>query len=110
LGGHELLVENSLPLGVTPTATYAESAFQLSTDDQLTLLTDGVLEARKADGELFGFARTESIILQPVAEIAHAAEGFGQKDDITVLSLTRQTSGKKPDLSPQTSEWLPSTA
>jgi serine phosphatase RsbU (regulator of sigma subunit) len=90
LGGHELPVTNGLPLGLTTSASYAESAFQLSPDDRLTLLTDGVLEARRVTGELFGFARTASISAQPADKIAHAAEQFGQRDDITVLSLTRQ--------------------
>jgi serine phosphatase RsbU (regulator of sigma subunit) len=90
LGGHELPVTNGLPLGLTASASYAKSAFQLSPDDRLTLLTDGVLEARRVTGELFGFARTASISAQPADKIAHAAEQFGQRDDITVLSLTRQ--------------------
>jgi hypothetical protein len=90
LGGYEMPVANGLPLSLTAAATYAESAHQLSPGDQLTLLTDGVLEARNANGELFGFARTASISIQPVHEIANAAEQFGQRDDITVLSLIRQ--------------------
>jgi len=90
LAGHEVPVYNGLPLGLMHSTQYTESAFQLSPDDHLTLLTDGVLEARKADGELFGFERTASMSTHPAAEIARAAEQFGQRDDITVLSLTRQ--------------------
>jgi hypothetical protein len=106
LGGQEMPVANGLPLGLTAAATYAESSLQLSPDDQLTLLTDGVLEARKATGELFGFARTASISGQPVHEIVHAAEQFGQRDDITVLSLIRQKS--KGAVEPAT--WSTATA
>jgi serine phosphatase RsbU (regulator of sigma subunit) len=54
---------------------------------QLTLITDGVLEARSAEGELFGFERTGSISTQPAEEIARAAQSFGQQDDITVLTV-----------------------
>jgi hypothetical protein len=90
LGGQEVPVANGLPLGLTAEAAYAESALQLAFHDQLTLFTDGVLEARRATGELFGFARMASISTEPAHEIARAAAQFGQRDDITVLSLTRQ--------------------
>jgi hypothetical protein len=90
MGGCEMPVANGIPLGLTAAATYAESVIQLSPDEQLTLFTDGVLEARKASGELFGFARMASISAEPAHEIASAAEQFGQHDDITVLSLIRQ--------------------
>ena len=56
----------------------------------MTLLTDGVLEARTANGDLFGFERSASLSMQPAAKIAAAAQEFGQEDDITVLSLTRK--------------------
>lgn len=55
---------------------------------QLTLLTDGVVEARDADGKLFGFGRTAALSTQPAEEIARAAQQFGQEDDITVLTLS----------------------
>jgi len=110
LGGQEMRVANGLPLGLTAAATYAESALQLSPDDQLTLLTDGVLEARKATGELFGFARTASISAQPVHKIAHAAEQFGQRDDITVLSLIRQPLRQKSKETLEPGTWSTATA
>jgi hypothetical protein len=110
LGGHEMPVANGLPLGLTTAATYQESAHQLSPNDQLTLLTDGVLEARKANGELFGFARTASISVRPVDEIAHAAEQFGQRDDITVLSLTRQPFRQKSKGPAESTTWSTATA
>jgi serine phosphatase RsbU (regulator of sigma subunit) len=97
LAGHEVPVHNGLPLGLMPSTQYTESAFQLSLDDHLTLLTDGVLEARKPNGELFGFERTASLSTQTAAEIARVAEQFGQRDDITVLSLTRQAYSEKPE-------------
>jgi serine phosphatase RsbU (regulator of sigma subunit) len=54
-------------------------------------MTDGVVEARSASGELFGFERTAFISTQSADEIAAAAQAFGQEDDITVLTLTLQT-------------------
>jgi serine phosphatase RsbU (regulator of sigma subunit) len=55
---------------------------------QLTLLSDGVVEARNSAGELFGFDRTQAISGQSAQNIAGAAQAFGQEDDITVLTLT----------------------
>jgi hypothetical protein len=88
LGGHELPLESGLPLGLEPGAVYAETAFRLGESQQLTLVTDGVVEARSKSGELFGFDRTAAISNNSSESIAHAAEDFGQQDDITVLTLT----------------------
>jgi serine phosphatase RsbU (regulator of sigma subunit) len=55
----------------------------------LTLLSDGVVEARDAQGSLFGFARTRGLSAQTATAIAAAALQFGQEDDITVLTVTR---------------------
>jgi serine phosphatase RsbU (regulator of sigma subunit) len=85
----ELELENGLPLGLAESATYDESTFGLAENEQLTLLTDGVVEARNATGELFGFERTRAISSQPAEKIAQTTQAFGQVDDITVLTLTR---------------------
>ena len=87
LNGTELACENGLPLGLAAETTYAETTHQLATAQQLTLLTDGVIEARNAAGELFGFERTADISHEPASKIAQAAQTFGQDDDITVLTL-----------------------
>ena len=84
-----MAVENGLPLGVSDDATYSESSFRLIEGEQLTLMTDGVAEARGKGGELFGFARTQAISNQPAEDIALAAQSFGQEDDISVISVTR---------------------
>ena len=46
-----------------------------------------MVEARNADGELFGFDRAQEISGKPAAQIAEAAARFGQEDDITVLTI-----------------------
>jgi sigma-B regulation protein RsbU (phosphoserine phosphatase) len=84
-----VLVEGSLPLGLSADTVYAESTFILAEDTQLTLITDGVVEARDRNGELFGFERTSAISAQTAGSIAHAAQQFGQEDDITVVTVTR---------------------
>ncbi|HWG20168.1 MAG TPA: PP2C family protein-serine/threonine phosphatase [Terracidiphilus sp.] len=93
--GKELQLENGLPLGISADTIYAEAAFQLSPEQQLTFLTDGVIEARDKAGALFGFERSASLSTQPAEAIAQAAQAFGQDDDITVISVTR-TAGLNP--------------
>jgi serine phosphatase RsbU (regulator of sigma subunit) len=69
---------------------YAESTFMLAENTQLTLITDGVVEARDRNGELFGFERTSATTVQSAESIADAAQQFGQEDDITVVTVTRK--------------------
>jgi stage II sporulation SpoE-like protein/beta-galactosidase-like protein len=95
--GEEMAVEPGLPLGLLADATYAETRYQLAPNDRLTFVSDGVLEATNARGELYGFARTQSISTESAEDIAQAAQAFGQEDDITVLALTR-TVGLNPAL------------
>lgn len=90
LVGAEVPVEGSLPLGLSPDTVYAESTFVLAEDMQLTLVTDGVVEARDRNGALFGFERTSAISVQSATSIAYAAQQFGQEDDITVVTVTRK--------------------
>ncbi len=88
LSGRELPLKNALPLGLAADTAYAESTFELVANQQLTLLTDGVIEARDKDGALLGFDRSAVLSIQPAETIARAAQGFGQNDDITVLTLS----------------------
>lgn len=88
LAGEELPLESGLPLGLSEETIYVESVFRIAPGEQLTLLTDGVVEAREKTGTLFGFERTAALSTQPAGAIAAAAQAFGQDDDITVLSLT----------------------
>jgi serine phosphatase RsbU (regulator of sigma subunit) len=86
--GAEVPVDSGFPLGIVAAAQYTENAIQLNPEDTLTLLSDGVLEARNPSGELFGFDRTRDLSTESAAQIAAAAQAFGQEDDITVLTLT----------------------
>lgn len=88
LNGEEMPLESELPLGIVSGIEYAETVVELAFGDVILMLTDGVVEAQSASGELFGFDRTRTISLQPAAQIASAAQAFGQNDDITVLSIT----------------------
>jgi serine phosphatase RsbU (regulator of sigma subunit) len=81
-------VDGGLPLGLASGSTYSESRFRIEPDQQLTILTDGVVEARDSSGQLFGFDRTRAISGFQASKIAEIAQAFGQEDDITVLTLT----------------------
>jgi hypothetical protein len=89
IAGKDLPLSNGLPLGLAADTTFAECFFKLAVGEQLTLLTDGVVEARDKDGALFGFEATAALSTQSAEAIAEAAQSFGQEDDITVLSITR---------------------
>jgi sigma-B regulation protein RsbU (phosphoserine phosphatase) len=84
--GAELAVENGLPLGFVSGDSYADCSFLLG-GKAVTLLSDGVLEARDAKGELLGFECMAALTSRPAAEVADAAQKWGQEDDITVLTV-----------------------
>ncbi len=87
VNGAEALCEPGLPLGLVADASYTQNVQALPPEARLTLLSDGVLEARSPTGELFGFKRMQGISEAPAGEIAAAAQRFGQQDDITVITL-----------------------
>jgi hypothetical protein len=96
LNAQEVSLPDALPLGLVPSASYETTTIHLGVSDRLTLYTDGLLEARNADRELYGFERLQALIAtQPDARQAiEAAIIFGQEDDITVLTLTRLAVGE----------------
>jgi hypothetical protein len=83
----ELPIPNGLPLGVLADGSYEEEHYQLTIRDRLTFISDGVIEARNAAGELLGFDRMAAMTNQSAAAIAQAAQLWGQEDDITVLTI-----------------------
>jgi phosphoserine phosphatase RsbU/P len=85
--GAECELDSGLPLGIAANVDYTETILQLNPGDTLTLMSDGVVEAQDAGGELFGFERTQAISNQSAEEIAAAAQQFGQQDDISVLTI-----------------------
>jgi serine phosphatase RsbU (regulator of sigma subunit) len=68
---------------------YEEIRLYLHPGDRLLMMSDGVSEARKPNGELFGFDRVRNLSNQSAFFIADAAKEFGQEDDITVLTVRR---------------------
>ncbi len=91
LNGEALAMEGSLPLGLVAGAEFAESCFHLHEGDDLAMYTDGVLEAQRENGELYGFERAAELMRSrpSVRTVAEAAKQFGQMDDITVVKIAR---------------------
>ena len=89
LNGHELQIEGALPLGMVPGIEFPAQSLQLQPGDELTLMSDGVVEAQDSVGQLFGFDRVHEMMAHgaTAGEIAAAAKKFGQADDITVLQV-----------------------
>jgi hypothetical protein len=100
LNGVEVEMGGSLPIGVIPGAEFFASNFSLAPGDTLMLMSDGVAEAQDQHKQLFGFERIEKLLQQPIsaAELATAAQVFGQEDDILVLRIERKLQDKNiPD-------------
>jgi hypothetical protein len=91
LNGEQMPMEGALPLGMIEGAESSVMHFQLKRGDRLMLMSDGVTEATDANGHLFGFERVNELLrtAKTTAEIAGAAQAFGQEDDISVISVTR---------------------
>jgi hypothetical protein len=89
LDGREIELPGAVPLGLLPGNSYESIQFNLPRGSRLTFYSDGVVEAQKPTGELFGFHRASEISTHKAAVIAEAARIFGQADDITVLTVER---------------------
>lgn len=87
LDGKEIETAPALPLGLVADQRYEAIHGRLADRERLTLLSDGVLEARSEAGELYGFERLSALTRMPANIIAETAQRFGQEDDITVLTL-----------------------
>jgi serine phosphatase RsbU (regulator of sigma subunit) len=72
---------------------WPETELPLLPGSTLTLVSDGVVEAANADGQLFGFDRTREISTKSAREVAEAARAWGQNDDITVVTVRRSSNG-----------------
>ena len=102
LNGKELGMEGALPLGMIEGAEFSLLQFQLNERDRLMLMSDGIAEAQDERGQLFGFDRIHAMLQGPITagEVAETAKNFGQQDDISVLSITRISTG--PTISART--------
>ncbi|HOW88500.1 MAG TPA: PP2C family protein-serine/threonine phosphatase [Candidatus Omnitrophota bacterium] len=93
---------HGVPLGVMPGQLYPEAqSIQLEHGDRLVVYTDGMTEAKRADGEMFGTDRLiqaaircsklegQAFISVLNQELADFLGGAGLQDDLTILSIRR---------------------
>ena len=92
VNGAEFSMEGALPLGIITEADFSAAATHLNPGDAIILMSDGIVEAQDAAGNLFGFDRIAGMLERhaSAAEIAEAAQKFGQEDDILVLQVRRE--------------------
>lgn len=99
-GGHRLLEPTGPAVGIMPQSTYALGYVTLDPGDTLLLYTDGVTDARAADGLLFGADRllrtscghrrsAEELLTDVDRALAAHVGAAEQFDDITMLALHR---------------------
>ena len=92
----------SFPMGAMPiTQLRPPVSIELARGDVLCLLTDGIYEYEAPDGEQFGRARVERLLIQHqlasaeglaahlLAELQKFARGAPQEDDITMVMVKR---------------------
>ncbi len=91
LNGEPIEMEGALPLGIMEEVDFPVMRFTLSESDRLVLTSDGIAEATNANGNLFGFERIKDLLRGSIsaADLATAAQKFGQDDDISVIVVTR---------------------
>jgi hypothetical protein len=91
LNGSEVAFPGSLPLRIVASAAPEQVSLEMRPGDRLTLITDGVVEARDSQGALFGFDRTQELMRRQASPLvlAEAAIHHGQDDDLTVISVLR---------------------
>src|SRR5205807_1817987 len=106
-GSRQVLTgERRVPLGIIAGTAYPEAEISLLPGDQVVLHTDGVTEAKNAEGEQFGEQRMDGALAPSAAgartsigKILEALEAFTGKapplDDYTLLALKFVQSKKK---------------
>jgi Stage II sporulation protein E (SpoIIE) len=91
LNGEPVAMEGALPLGVIESAEFSVTRLVLKQHDRIFIASDGLAEAMDAEGQLFGFTRVQELVKagKSAAEVASVVQGFGQEDDISIITLTR---------------------
>lgn len=111
------LQQNGLILGPFPEATYSSVERPLATGQRLVICTDGILEATRADGSLFGegalsefLARHGELpaedfadaLLAAVDDWANTGRGESLEDDLTLVVVdVLACDGRAAELCPQ---------
>ncbi len=98
-GKNEVVEATGLPLGLFDEAEYDELEFRMKPGDMFVFFSDGILDARNGQGELFGRGRVEQIISDCAAKsascvvdslfkaVAEHSAGVETFDDQTVVAI-----------------------
>lgn len=88
-------------IGVDPTFSFGEAEGILEDGDRVFLYTDGVIELKNHEGELFGFERFRALIEKlkddsidnVVKEICHSLKKFNEnyQDDVSLLICEKES-------------------
>jgi phosphoserine phosphatase RsbU/P len=96
------LVENGLPLGMFPEATYSVAQVQVEEGDKVVLYTDGIVETESPSEQGFGIDLFKGFLqsnhnlkgnvfadslLDELSSWSERPRGQGQQDDITFLTI-----------------------
>jgi hypothetical protein len=81
-------------------AEFSMTRFALRLDDRLVLVSDGLAEARNPEGQLFGFARVQQLVLagscSPIPHVPlYQANGVGGSDYILAQALAHPTDNQR---------------
>ena len=99
-GECEELRARGMPLGIMPGMSYEEKETILNSGEAALFYSDGLVEAHDPNGEMFGFPRLRALIAKHGEQRAlgeflmeevctFVGEGWGQEDEITLLTLRR---------------------
>jgi phosphoserine phosphatase RsbU/P len=98
-GKNHVIEATGLPLGLFDDANYDEFRFKMKPGDLFVFFSDGILDARNRNGELFGRGRVEKLIGECTAQsadcvvdtlfkaVAEHSAGVETFDDQTVVAI-----------------------
>ena len=91
---------DTFPLGILDEVEYKETRVQLECGDKLVFYTDGIVEAKNKEQELFGFERllaviretktmnSEELLKEIISRVNEFVGGAPQSDDLTVIVIS----------------------
>jgi serine phosphatase RsbU (regulator of sigma subunit) len=96
----EELRARGMPLGLMPGMSYEEDEIVLDAGEAALFYSDGLVEAHRPNGEMFGFPRLRALFAKHAEKeqleeavlgelYSFVGEGWKQEDDITLLTLRR---------------------